>query len=550
MDSSLILSVAGCDLQRVMDLLCEGADPDLVTGDGLPLLHLAVSHEDPEQALALAQLLLVHGARLDTRGREGLSALEVAESLGRWEIIRLLRSYGITNTSGRSNENNYVQNQTLTTFQRYIFDDRTTEVRGNKFLEEVANLFVDNIKGVKDDFPSDKLRGRVTNDAQTSSSSLSQPKTFLCLGETNLARSRMICSTLTRGKSPVTQPLEISHLSFIGQLGPQGDQSAVNTTGDMVSGAGGRDLSQDPFHSCLTEANCDSSISFTQQYLIEDKSEGVTMTEQRHSSALGIAGKNCSLCDQTSETLMPSPDLNTTYTLSSNKDEVTLFNSVSSTKFPGPLARSLADVRNITRKWDELSRMEVMMSDKFSNISNSAADLVNQLTRETACKASFNYLLLDPGISSNLPMMVFHESEQNLWIRFINSVFYIGKGSRSRPFQHLYEAIKTFRKASSIKKLSEKISRIHKIWESGGGVVVVQVFQNTIAVEAFTREAAMIEAMGCDNLTNLKPGDLYGAARGWGKVRRLELGTFLVYKAFKIFLHDGERQIRPADVKN
>ena len=214
------------------------------------------------------------------------------------------------------------------------------------------------------------------------------------------------------------------------------------------------------------------------------------------------------------------------------------------------MAKSLSDIASLTRRWAELCRIEMEMCDKFTNISNSAADLVNQLTRETACKASFNYLLLDPAISANLPMKVFQEPDQELWRTFVDSVFYVGKGSRSRPFQHLYEAIKTFRKTANIKKLSDKIKRIHRIWDRGGGVVVVQVFQNTIAVEAFTREALMIQALGCDNLTNLKSGDFYGAASGWEEDKRTELGTFLVYKAFKIFLQEGERQIRPADLKS
>ena len=81
-------------------------------------------------------------------------------------------------------------------------------------------------------------------------------------------------------------------------------------------------------------------------------------------------------------------------------------------------------------------------------------------------------------------------------------------------------------------------------------MVVVQVFQNTIAVEAFTREAAMIEAIHCGNLTNLKPGDFYGVSADWDLDTRLRLGTFLVFKAFKIFLQEGERQIRPVDLKN
>ena len=92
--------------------------------------------------------------------------------------------------------------------------------------------------------------------------------------------------------------------------------------------------------------------------------------------------------------------------------------------------------------------------------------------------------------------------------------------------------------------------KIHEIWSGDGGVVVLQVYQNTIAVEAFTREAAMIDALGCDNLTNVKPGDYYGAASEWNKETKLELGTFLLFKAFKIFLQEGERQIRPVDLKS
>ena len=540
MNSSLILSVARCDLQRVMDLLCEGAEPDLVTREGSPLLHLALSHEDPEAALAMTQLLLVHGARMEARHAEtGLTALEAAERLGRREIASLLRSYGVTDTSQRIISEGS-RDQTETTFQKYIFDDNKTQVRGNKFLEEVANLFEDNIRGAKDTLPREKVPNSNNADVTIAKSS-SQPKTFLCPSNTNLTRSRMMCSTPTRSrdKSP---SLEISQVSSIYQLGPQVDLSVVNTSQSVM---GRSDISEELFQSCVSHTNRDHTLSFTQQYLIEDKCEGVQLTEQRHSSVLALAGKNSSVIDDTSKTLLASPSLNTTYTVTCHKEDAELF-----CRFHGLMAGSLSNIASITRRWAELCRIEMEMCDKFTNISNSAADLVNQLTRETACKASFNYLLLDPAISSNLPMKVFQDSDQELWRTFVNSVFYVGKGSRSRPFQHLYEAIKTFRKTSNIKKLSDKIKRIHRIWDSGGGVVVVQVFQNTIAVEAFTREALMIQALGCDNLTNLKAGDFYGAASGWEEDKRTELGTFLVYKAFKIFLQEGERQIRPADLKS
>merc|ERR1712240_82383 len=223
--------------------------------------------------------------------------------------------------------------------------------------------------------------------------------------------------------------------------------------------------------------------------------------------------------------------------------------SVLDKKYPIPMAAALKNISSITRNWARLSSIEQDMSDLFNNIPSDLADKVNLLTRETVCKASFNYLLLDPRTTQNLPMRVFSNSDQELFRTFVASIFYIGKGSRSRPFQHLYEAIKSV-KPGGKKKLSEKVKKIHEIWESDKGVVVVQVYQNTIAVEAFTREAAMIDAIGCENLSNLKGGDYYGAADEWDLEKKLELGAFLIFKAFKIFLQEGERQIRPVDLRS
>ena len=64
-------------------------------------------------------------------------------------------------------------------------------------------------------------------------------------------------------------------------------------------------------------------------------------------------------------------------------------------------------------------------------------------------------------------MMVFIKTDQELWRIFIGSVFYVGKGSRSRPFQHLYEAVKNYKNEPAKKKVSEKIRRIHQVWDGG-----------------------------------------------------------------------------------
>ena len=214
-------------------------------------------------------------------------------------------------------------------------------------------------------------------------------------------------------------------------------------------------------------------------------------------------------------------------------------------KYPNPLAESLRNVSCITKNWEQLWKLENEMSDRFVCVDPVLAEGINFLTRESVCKSSFNYLLLDPRKSQNLPFKVFSWGDQDLWKTFIDSIFYIGKGSRSRPFQHLYDACK--RNVS--RKKSSKVERILEIWDAGFGVVSLQVFNNCIAVEGFTREAAMIDAIGLDNLSNVKPGDYYGPAVTWEKNNQQQLGTFLLYRAFKIFLQEGERQIRSVDLK-
>ncbi len=80
------------------------------------------------------------------------------------------------------------------------------------------------------------------------------------------------------------------------------------------------------------------------------------------------------------------------------------------------------------------------------------------------------------------------------------------------------------------------------------GVVSLHIFQSVIPCEAYTREAAMIDAIGIHNLTNIKKGNYYGAAKNWKQEYKCKLGTILLKKACAIFLAEGERQIKPEDI--
>lgn len=173
--------------------------------------------------------------------------------------------------------------------------------------------------------------------------------------------------------------------------------------------------------------------------------------------------------------------------------------------------------------------------------------------REGNHKTSFNYLLLDSRVSRNLParagtMTTLAEQMAD----FVKSVFYVGKGKRARPFSHLNGALMERARPSSaspsLKPCDDKTKRILQIWKSGEGVVSLHIFQNVLAVEAYTREACMIEALTLRRLTNQRKGEFYGVVGGWPEKKRKKLGAFLLLKAFNILLSEGERRLGPLDL--
>ncbi|KAG8593982.1 hypothetical protein GDO81_001021 [Engystomops pustulosus] len=168
--------------------------------------------------------------------------------------------------------------------------------------------------------------------------------------------------------------------------------------------------------------------------------------------------------------------------------------------------------------------------------------------REGILKSSFNYLLLDPRVTRNLPSR-FHEiSQLDCFRTFVSAIFYVGKGKRSRPYCHLYEALSHYK--GSCKQPCSKVQHIIEVWKSGQGVLSLHCFQNSIPVEAYTREACMVDAIGLKMLTNQKRGIFYGQAQNWTPIRRRLLGVHMLYKAMQIFLAEGERQLRPPDIRS
>ncbi|KAG9350718.1 hypothetical protein JZ751_024607 [Albula glossodonta] len=173
----------------------------------------------------------------------------------------------------------------------------------------------------------------------------------------------------------------------------------------------------------------------------------------------------------------------------------------------------------------------------------------NRKWREGIIKSSFNYLLLDPRVTNNLPYRSQSMTPADCFRTFVSAIFYVGKGKRSRPYSHLYEALEYYRGDKTSRKLCSKVQHILQVWNAELGVVSLHCFQNVIPVEAYTREACMVDAIGLKMLTNQKRGDYYGIVATWPLKRRRELGIHLLYRAMQIFLAEGERQLRPADIR-
>ncbi|ROT64301.1 putative ankyrin repeat and LEM domain-containing protein 1 [Penaeus vannamei] len=182
--------------------------------------------------------------------------------------------------------------------------------------------------------------------------------------------------------------------------------------------------------------------------------------------------------------------------------------------YPRELKMALEDPSSVD--WISWGSLERVMSSPFCQ-----PDPMRHW-RDGTTKSCFNYLLLDPRITQDLPLRI-----------------------EGRPYYHLYEAIKSLENG---KKKNKKIERIHDIWSEGVGVISLHVFQNTIPVEAWTREAAMITAIGLGNLSNSIQGTFYGLPSTWRWAERRRLGTHLLWRTLQIFLQEGERQLRPSDV--
>ncbi|XP_057609042.1 ankyrin repeat and LEM domain-containing protein 1-like [Chionomys nivalis] len=162
-------------------------------------------------------------------------------------------------------------------------------------------------------------------------------------------------------------------------------------------------------------------------------------------------------------------------------------------------------------------------------------------------KSSFTYLLLDPRQTQGLPARASSLTLSECLQCFVGAIFYVGKGTRARPDAHLWEAL-GYRERPG-KNACPKVRRILDIWASGRGVLSLHCFQHTVAMEAYTREACLLDALGIQTLTNQKQGHYYGEAAYWPPTKWRRLGVYLLHRALLVFLAEGEGELRPQDIQ-
>ncbi|VDN29683.1 unnamed protein product [Cylicostephanus goldi] len=121
----------------------------------------------------------------------------------------------------------------------------------------------------------------------------------------------------------------------------------------------------------------------------------------------------------------------------------------------------------------------------------------------------------------------------------------IMKAFQARPLAHLIEA-KREREAKSAKMTTNaKLKRIDSIWGSGHGVLCLQINHSVSDEEAFVREAALIEALRLENLTNIKGGEWRGSSKVWTLPMKAQFGTYQLQRALGVLKMEGFRPIKP-----
>ena len=155
-------------------------------------------------------------------------------------------------------------------------------------------------------------------------------------------------------------------------------------------------------------------------------------------------------------------------------------------------------------------------------------------------RGHYTYVLCDE-FDSGLP--TFNEFEQK--------VFYTGKGSNDRCFDHLRNAKDIdINEAFSDDRMSENGKLIKMNWINGKGVHVFRGFECSTREEALNREAAVIECIGISKLTNKNKGTFSGGIKNWSHIKISNFGMFILYVIYMGNIYSNMVPVKYDDIRN
>ncbi|GAB6028584.1 ankyrin repeat and LEM domain containing 1 [Chamberlinius hualienensis] len=515
-------SVKRSNLRKVGGYLLDGGDPNLLyLPEGISPLHLA-SGIKGLIALQIVKLFLIHGGNPNVRSLEGLTPVHISAAWGRYKILKLLLKRG--------------GDPFLCDEDGYDAHDLAQNNNQKKCLDVLKERRI----------YMEKVR-RCLGGNETSTNTDEEAAHLLKFDKETLNRMSQ---------------KKLKNESIDSQLTEYNSLNSETTTED--------DDDEDDSLKIL-----DQTWFTVDEYLHINDETNETLMEQHWLPSECSSSSNCSISNDSFKTANSTAIWNVSSTMTSTTttselddadliSQLRLFNET-----PGPI--TLSTRRIYLRRLKVLKRSDTIKKRNRSSAvpieiySNPLTVLMDgkktindwmnlehlfelEFNNGEECwrgglnRSYFNYLLLDPRKIKNVSNMAADQCFSN----FVNGIFYVGKGKNSRSYDHFSQAIQCINDLSI--KRNEKINEILDIWNCGFGVVTIHCFHSSLAAEAFTREASIIEAIDVNNLSNVKRGEFYGEIKNWNLKDKCKLGSIFLYRAMNIFLHEGERQIKPCHI--
>jgi hypothetical protein len=110
-------------------------------------------------------------------------------------------------------------------------------------------------------------------------------------------------------------------------------------------------------------------------------------------------------------------------------------------------------IEELTHKLNLTTTSDIMVSNMFKCFMQQDVKW-----REGNVKSAFNYLLIDPRCTRDLPLRSKKMNEKDVFREFVSSIFYIGKGSRARPYAHLIDSLTHWKNLSKLNLDQKQVS--------------------------------------------------------------------------------------------